>query len=92
MTLVIDLKALNQSVHEEVNELEIAFLEALTALQLDEAGARFESLRDKLLAHLRFEDAEVVPVLRQVCAQHAPDDGRPLRSLLLLARCPGQFY
>lgn len=58
----------NRRIHEAHEVLYLRFLEALTALQLEEARARFEDYAASLLRHLDTEDQRVLPVLQ---ATHA---------------------
>lgn len=61
---------LNTRVHERITEEYLSFLEALTALALDDAAARFDSLRARLLAHLRYEDEAMIPLVERLHAIH----------------------
>lgn len=64
------LTEVNERVHERITEGYLRFLEALTALELDEAQACYERFRAALVEHLRYEDAAMVPVVDRLHALH----------------------
>lgn len=60
----------NAAVHERINEEYLAFLEALTALALDDADAHYRRFRELLVEHLRYEDEAMLPVVKRLHALH----------------------
>lgn len=72
------LTEMNLLAHERLDELTLSFLEAVTALSLDEAAALFARFREALSAHLGFEEEAVLPEVTRVHAIHGdPKDLLP---------------
>lgn len=58
----------NRHIHEAHEAIYVRFLEALTALHLEEACALFEDYSTSLLRHLETEDRLVLPVFQEAHA------------------------
>ncbi len=68
----------NLRVHALLDERFLVFLEHVTALELEAAARAFESFRDLLEQHLRYEDREVFPVVARLHELHGdPQDQLP---------------
>lgn len=61
---------MNERVHARITEAYLSFLEALTALALEDAATAYESFRELLLAHLAYEDEAMVPLVERLHAAH----------------------
>jgi hypothetical protein len=69
---VTDLATLNQHIHDALEDQLLAFYEALTALELADARARWSAWKDAFRNHLEAEEAELMARLPALVEQHLP--------------------
>lgn len=66
----------NERIHDALEDRLLGFYEALTALDWDDATARWASWKQAFGKHFEFEDAELMPRLERLVAAHLPDDDK----------------
>jgi len=66
----------NERIHDALEDKLLGFYESVTALAWDEAKTRWEAWKTAFLKHFHFEDAELMPRLEALVAQHLPPDDK----------------